>query len=294
MKKLIAILLCIITTTSLIACTFDNEQNDASAQASDAERAMEMYEAAIKNEICVFDESLCEVKLTSCRFPTNGFRVDESIIQGKAIIDLDNDGINEYIIQSYAHDSIILHYHDGRVYAFAFEFESFNNLKYDGSFYWNSPYIYTGGYSDGVYDRGGKRIRFDGAKLICEDIYKIVRDEQYNPRYYIGDEEVSSEDMTEYLKGLSTDFVEFTPLEAPWYNVITEEDAIEIASEYWDVKSGDIDKSTGFRLALFPQYSTGSNYCIALKWYVGPNYSTVETIEINAFTGEIVGSDSPK
>lgn len=294
MKKIIAFLLCMIMALPLFSCESDGADENTSAERSDAEMAMEMYEAAINDEICVFDESLCEVKLTSCRFPTNGFRVDESIIQGKAIIDVDNDGINEYIIRSSAFDSIILHYYDGRVYAFAFEFESFNNLKSDGSFYWNGPYIYKGDYSDGVYDRGGKRIRFDGAKLICEDIYKTVHDEQYNPRYYIGDEEVSSEDMTEYLQGLSTDFVQFTPFEAHWYNLITEEDAIRIASEYWDVKPGDIDESTGFRLALFPVYSTGSNYRIALKWYVGPNYSTVETIEINAFTGEIVTSDSPK
>lgn len=73
---------------------------------------------------------------------------------------------------------------------------------------------------------------------------------------------------------------------------ITEERAIEIASEYWNVKSGDIDAETGFPFLIMPVDSTNDNYKIALKWLVeNTNYSTLDIIEIDSTTGEILYAD---
>ncbi len=70
---------------------------------------------------------------------------------------------------------------------------------------------------------------------------------------------------------------------------ITEEEAIEIASEHWGIKSGDKDETTGFSFLIIPVESGNDNIRVDLKWLVnGTNYSTVDTIEIDPFTGEVL------
>ena len=73
---------------------------------------------------------------------------------------------------------------------------------------------------------------------------------------------------------------------------ITEEQAIEIASQYWGVKSGEKDIETGFPFLIMPVDSSNDNIKIALKWLVdNSNYSTIDMIEIDPNTGEIVNGD---
>lgn len=74
---------------------------------------------------------------------------------------------------------------------------------------------------------------------------------------------------------------------------ITEEQAVEIASRHWGVKSGDRDKATGFPLLIVPVESSNDTIAIALKWLVEDHhYSTVDTIEIDPYTGQIVNPDA--
>ncbi len=304
MKKYIAFLLCLIVVLSLFSCKSNQNQdtlppnentdssdileddgtnNNTTIQLSEAERAMEMYEAAINDEICVFDEHLGETKLKACRFPSNNLKLEESIIYRKAIFDVDQDGINEYIITAYSHDSIVLHYYDGKVYSFALEFEEFNNLKTDGSFLWNGPYI------KGFFDSGAKKLMFEGSKIKFEDIFKTIYDENQTAKHYIGNKSVTYDEITEYKEEFTADFVEYTPFDAPWHKAITEEEAVRVASEYWNIKDGDLDEETGFPYAIIPKHSDTANYHIALSWLVeGTHYSTIEIIEINAFTREII------
>ncbi len=301
MKKLVAILMCLIMVVCLFSCasiddqggeSSNNEENSTTNGAENLtpnEVALQMYRAAINDEINVFDKDLGEIKLKECRFPSNNLKLGESVMYGEVILDMDQDGVSEYIIRSYAHDSIVLHYHDGKVYTFAFKFKEFNNLKEDGSFNWTGDFIKYENSITGVLNSGAKKLTFDGTEIKFEDIYKTIYDKNLNAKYYIGDREVTCDAMTEYTKGLPNDFVEYTTFEAPWYNVISEEEALQIASEYWNIKSGDIDEGTGYRFSLILKYSDNSNYCIALSWLVeGLNYSTIEIIEINAFTGEII------
>ena len=70
---------------------------------------------------------------------------------------------------------------------------------------------------------------------------------------------------------------------------ITEEEALEIASKHWGIKSGDKDEATGFSFLIVPVESSSDNIAIALKWLVNDHhYSTVESIEIDPYTGKIV------
>ena len=73
---------------------------------------------------------------------------------------------------------------------------------------------------------------------------------------------------------------------------ITEEEALEIASQHWGIKSGDKDEETGFTFLIMPVESSNDNFAIALKWLVdNHHYSTVDSIEIDPYTGRIVNTD---
>ncbi len=124
MKKYIAFLLCLIVVLSLFSCKSNQDQDtlppnentdssravedDSTNEISKAEIAMQMFEAAINDEICVFDERLGEIKLKSLRFPSNNTKLDECKLLTKAMLDVDQDGVNEYVIQSLDHEYIIL------------------------------------------------------------------------------------------------------------------------------------------------------------------------------------------
>lgn len=72
---------------------------------------------------------------------------------------------------------------------------------------------------------------------------------------------------------------------------ITDERAIEIGENHWGIRSGDKDEETGFIFAIMVVNSQNENIRVDLKWLVnGSNYSTVDTIELDPFTGEIVSS----
>ncbi len=137
MRKFVAAALCLIMLMSLFSCDIensnDNKDNDITSntdsntsqeetdatpiQKTQSEIAMKMYEQAIKGEICIIDEHLGEIKLKDCQFPSDGLRLDDCDILYKAILDMDGDGINEYVIKSETKEHIVLHYYDGKVYS---------------------------------------------------------------------------------------------------------------------------------------------------------------------------------
>ena len=82
MKKHFAFLLCLIMMLSLISChtNSQNAQETTATTETDSSAnnvAMQMYEAAIKEEISVYDERLGEVKLKGLRFTNNDTELAE-------------------------------------------------------------------------------------------------------------------------------------------------------------------------------------------------------------------------
>ena len=149
MKRFVAVLLCLMMLLSLFSCETPAEKNDISTSDEadtpfdsgtkppetdpgensgvvhpEAKKAMEMYESAINGEICVFDEQLGEIELKNCRFASDNLKLDEYDMLNKAILDLDGDGLCEYVIQSPLKDHLVLRYHDGKVYCYSFDFKS--------------------------------------------------------------------------------------------------------------------------------------------------------------------------
>jgi translation elongation factor EF-G len=245
---------------------------------------MEMYEAALKNEIKVYETDIEEYNhLKDCKTPYNRIPLCELESIGYIYIDVDGDSINELVID--CGDTLILRYYEGTVYVYPFTFRNMYQLNTDGSYNWN----HTG--QD--FEYGENQLAFDGAELKPKEIWRIVNDGEPNAEYYIEGKQVSQEELQKYTGDNQKTKIEFSPLAVSWQKTISLEKVLEIASEYWyecyNIKAGDVDRETGFPYAFLPKNSNNENYSIALAWLVeGTHYSTLEMIEIDAFTGEII------
>lgn len=234
---------------------------------TEAEIAMEMYEAAINDEICVIDEHLGEIKLKACRFPSNNARIDEGKLLAKAILDLDGDGINEYVIQSPDKDHIVLHYYGGKVFSYCFDKNNFYNLNADGSFYWSDSY------ESENWTHGLNQITFDGSSLSIKEIYRIKHitpfDFYEDLEFYVDGKHIKREEFLDYHK--SEILVIFSPLDISCEYPISSEKACEIASNYWGIESGMSEGATGTRILhkiviLEKPNSDTQGYRISWQW----------------------------
>ncbi len=228
----------------------DIVEDDGANDISKAERAMEMYEAAIKGEICVFDGFLGEVKLKDCRFPSDNLRLDECDILNKAILDMDGDGINEYVIQSETKDHIVLHYYNGKVYSYCFDRSNFYNLNTDGSFYWADNWWDDS--NGGILVRGLNQITFNGASLSIEEIYRIKHispiDFYNNLEFYVDGKQITSREFSDYYQSNHHTVATFSPLDIASEYPISSEKAYELASNYWGFESGMSEGAAGIRI----------------------------------------------
>ena len=87
------------------------------------------------------------------------------------------------------------------------------------------------------------------------------------------------------IDAVSTDADETEPTE------LSEEMALQIASEYWNVRPGDKDPHNGYQYGLFVMNGNGRSdvHVIMLKWLVEEHhYSTVDEIWVHKRTGEII------
>lgn len=305
MKKYIAFLLCLMMILSLFSCEFNENQdtplqndnmNNACAQICEAEKAMEMYEAAIKGEICIFDEHLGEIKLKDCRFPSDNLRLDECEILSKAIVDLDGDEINEYIIQSPQRDHIILHYYDGKIYSYSFDFKSLFRLNTDGTFYWYS--------TEGNYPTIGlNQITFNGSSIAIKELYRLKNVCEYAEEYYLGGCLATREEYLDYYNHNHKTWVQFIPFELSCQYPITVEEAWNIADDYLENIDERQDHAAGttivYKVVITEKPSNNSKYYIVVLqeihychgidgWEISnpaPSYEH-DRLVVNAITGE--------
>lgn len=263
--------------------------------------AMQMYEAAIRDEISVVDERLGETKLKSLRFPSNDTALAECRLLKKALLDVDQDGVHEFVIQSPDHEHIVLRCYHGKVYSYrldAFDFYKFNT---DGTFYWcHSP-------ESGVRECGLNQIVFDGEAINVKPIYGLKYSEnpaKYN--YFVEGEAVTEQGYydrrTHHWPKESMNFSQF---EISCSYPITAEQAWNLANAYWDHQDGNKEVSAGtiwtVRIALTDTPNAEmNNYRLAfqVEWNTGggleghecmPPHTIREQdqILVNAFTGEI-------
>ena len=302
MKKIVSFLLCIIITAPLIACDFEKEQNNTDENIlKENNIAMQMYESAIGNEICVFDEHLGEINLKDLRFQKSNARLDECKLLKKAISDIDRDGINEYIIQSPDQEYIILRHHNSKVYSYCLDSCDHYKFNTDGTFYWcNSP-------KSSETECGLNKIIFDGETLKINSVYSL----EYftNPtryEYYVGGKAVTENEYYAYRNGnLHKEQIKFSQFELTCSYPITAEQAWGLANAYWDNQDGCTEGAAGTtfiaKVALTDTPNSESKYYRAafqVESYSGgglegyecmPPHTIreIDQILINAFTGEI-------
>lgn len=320
--KLMTLILCgllLTTTVQMTACKDTGNPDDMTSAVTEApteaptepseteaqsEIAMEQFAAAINDEICVFDEHLGEIKLKSLRFPSNNIRLDECKLLTKAILDLDQDGVNEYVIKSPNHDCIILHYHNGKVYSHCLDTDDFYNFNTDGTFYWYDSSV-AGGWECGL-----SKIIFDGETLNIKSIYSLKYSE--NPatdyEYYVEGEVVTEREYYDYrAHNIHKERMKFSQFELTCSYPITAEQAWNLANAYWDNQDGRTDAGAGTvftnRIVLIDTPNSDTNdYRVAfqVEWTSNvreggecmPPYDIqlMDQILVNAFTGEIIPS----
>lgn len=277
MKKILAFLLCSLMTVSLFSCNYKNgnttdpstdgptdttcespdehttepaEENTVEQppkiESPENQSAMQAYQAAINGDICVIDAQLGEIELKDCRFPSDNLRLDECKILYKAIVDMDGDGINEFVIQSENKDHIVLRHYDGKVYSYCFDRMSFFNLNNDGSFYWVDSYDLAN------CTRGYNRIAFDGASCRVKEIYRIKQTSPYDygdgdHEYFVDGKQITREEFRDYYYSnfISKDLISFTPLDISCEYPISSEKACELAADYWGIFNGMHDGAAG-------------------------------------------------
>ena len=263
----------------------------------------EMYEVVINDAGCVIDERLGEVKLKSLRFTSNDTRLDECKLLRKAMLDIDQDGVNEYVIQSPNNEYIILHYYNGKVYSYWLDTVDFYKLNTDGSFYWYDSL------EAGAWKCGLNQIIFDGESLSISPVYSL----QYSANapkyeYFVEGQAVTEDEYHQCCWNLRKNGVDFSPFELTCSYPITAEQAWDLANAYWDYQDGIAECSAGTvvtaRIVLIDTPNSDTNvYRFAFQWEWTSNgggeadecmpphhISSKDQILVNAFTGKITAS----
>ncbi len=246
---------------------------------TEAEIAMEMYEAFLRNEISMeglYLKNLQEEYLRNYLWERNG-----SVHY--AYVDMDKDGQVELLVRGI--DTFVFSYshENNEVYRSGlYNFRDMNRVYVDGSYSWN-----TAGGSDGVTY---------GIEKNGEDIWRLENEGGENPRYYIGDTEVTEEECLKYIEeNPRPEEVKFTAISGEgWNKVIGRERAEEIASEYWNVKDGDINEQTGGEYMIYVSGMVDEKYCVSLRCagkYYDPD---IDVLYIDAITGEILTDFLPE
>ena len=255
MKKTVTVLLCSLLLVSLFSCETAENIDDITTtpeetETEDLEKADEavalQYEAALKGEITVIDRDMGEVKLSECIFPGEKVRLGDCDILYKAILDMDGDGENEYVIRSEDNEHIVLHLYNEKVYSYSFDAKSFFNLSNNGFFYW------TDSYDPNNCTRGCNRITFDGETLSVKEMYRIKQTSPYDygdgdHEYFVDGKQISREEFKEYYRSncIGGNIKPFSPIDIFCQYTISAEKACELASDYWGIKDGMGDGAAG-------------------------------------------------
>ncbi len=325
MKKYIAFLLCLIMLLSLFSCKKIEDENDILTPAPDttdaedprgiddnenndtvlskAKKAMEMYEAAINDEICVFDERLGQAKLKSLRFSSNGTSLDECKLLKGAILDVDQDSVNEYVIKSPDHECIILRYYNDKVYSYWLDTVDFCNFNTNGSFHWYDSL------EEDEWACGLSKLVFEGSTLNVRSVYSMKYSS--NPtkyEYFIGGEAVTIDEYYTYRADIWYERVKFSQFELMPRYPITAQQAWNLANIYWDNQDGAQEAGAGriwtARIVLIEVPNSETDY-YRFAFQVERNagggqegyecmpprdFKVADQILVNAITGEVVAS----
>ena len=331
MKKHIAFLLCLLMMLSLFSCNVDkeadtdpatddtaNKEQNATQPSDDTatdnnadtdddtttdepifERteenyiAMRMYTAVIKGEVCIIDEHLGEINLKDYHFPSNNTRLEECKLLEKASLDVDGDGIREFVIKSSDKEYVILRCYNDKVYSYCLNDCDYYKFNTDGTFYWAIS---------SAMECGLSKITFDGDSLNVRSLYSLK--DPMLCEYFVEGEAVTCKEYYNYRDGFRTEAMDFSYLDLTPLYPINAEQAWNLANDYWDNQDGSRDYGAGNvwtnRIVLIDIPSSDTDYyrfslqeehySKAQEGYecMPPRFvKEKDQILVNAFTGEI-------
>ena len=109
-----------------------------------------------------------------------------------ALLDLDGDGTNELVIAidySGNEEYVVLTCYDGAVYANQIVYRGFLSPKADGTFEW----------SNGAFDNGASRARFENGVLVYEDFSSMSEGSDGNAVYTLNGESIDETAYSAFL-----------------------------------------------------------------------------------------------
>ena len=109
-----------------------------------------------------------------------------------ALLDLDGDGADELVLAiDYSGDEeyVVLTCYDGAVYANQIVYRGFLTPKADGTVAW----------SNGAFDNGYARFRFENGVLVYDDFAAVSSDDSGSVTYTLNGESVSEEDFDAFI-----------------------------------------------------------------------------------------------
>ena len=258
--------------------------------------AMEAYAAVIKGETCAIDERLGEINLKDYHFPSNDTRLEECRLLEKAVLDVDGDGIGEFVIKSPDQEYIILRYYNGKVYSYCLNSCDYYKFNTDGTFYWAiSP-------DTSAMECGLSKITFDGDSLNVRSLYSLK--DPMLCKYFVDGKAVTAKEYHNYRDGFRAGAMDFSYLDLTPLYPINAEQAWNLANDYWDNQDGSRDAGAGSfwvnNIVLIEAPSSDTDYyrvSLQQERYsrAQEGYECMPTnfvkekdqILVNAFTGEI-------
>ena len=120
------------------------------------------------------------------------FEGQELKLNERAAIDLDGDGADELVLAiDYSGEEkyVILTCHDGAVYANQVVYRGFLSPKADGTFEW----------SNGAFDNGASRARFENGVLVYEDFASMSEGSDGNAVYTLNGESIDEAAYSAFL-----------------------------------------------------------------------------------------------
>lgn len=170
----------------------------------------EAMEAALADKLHVFSFYTSNYKyLSKVIVPYGGKLLVDCKELLHTWIDLDGDGIDEVVLDcGETERTLTLHYKNGIIWLHSTSpgDRARYSLHNDGTWFWH--------HQGRQFEYGAFRLEFfSGFQMRSVDVWRIVNDGEPDAEYYIGDEQVSSEEMQAYLEAHPTTFAEFSPLD---------------------------------------------------------------------------------
>ncbi len=191
MKKHLLRTLTAALTLALLLTACGQKSEDADVTPPDAQ-AGNLYEDFFTGDVTVTANLInAGVEATTASFHAPDVYATKGVdgsdmdwtIKSFALLDLDGDGADELVLDidfSGNEEYVILTCYDGAVYANQVVYRGFLSPKADGTFEW----------SNGAFDNGASRARFENGTLVYEDFAAMSESSDGNAVYTLNGESV--------------------------------------------------------------------------------------------------------